>query len=56
LLGDVLFELGGQPVHRPESIRPLLADAIGKTVAARVLRGGTLVNLEITVAERKGSR
>jgi S1-C subfamily serine protease len=54
LIGDVLLELGGQAVQRPESVRPLLAEAVGKTLAARILRGGVLVNLEITVAERQG--
>jgi S1-C subfamily serine protease len=52
LIGDVLLDLDGEPVHRPERVRPLLLDAIGKTVSARILRGGALVNLEITVAER----
>jgi len=54
LIGDVLLDLGGHPVRRPESVRPLLADAVGKTLSARILRGGVLVNLEITVAERRG--
>jgi len=55
-LGDVLLDLGGQPVERPQSVRGLLADAVGKTLAARVLRGGVLVNLNITVEERRGRR
>jgi S1-C subfamily serine protease len=54
LIGDVLLDLGGQPVHRTESVRPLLADAVGKTLSASILRGGALVNLEIAVAERQG--
>ena len=54
LIGDVLLELGGEPVHRPESVRSLLADAVGKALPARILRGGALMNLEITVAERQG--
>jgi hypothetical protein len=32
----------------------LLADAVGKTIAARVLRGGALVTLQIAVTERHG--
>ena len=43
-----------RPPPRPESVRPLLADAVGKTLSARILRGGVLVNLEVTVAERQG--
>jgi S1-C subfamily serine protease len=54
LIGDVLLEFAGQPVKRTESLRPLLAEAVGKTVTLRLLRGGTLVNLEVTVAERQG--
>jgi S1-C subfamily serine protease len=54
LIGDVLLDLGGKPVHRPESVRSLLSDAIGKALSARILRGGALMNLEITVAERQG--
>jgi S1-C subfamily serine protease len=54
LIGDVLLDLGGEPVHRPESVRALLADAVGRALPARVLRGGELMNLEITVAERQG--
>jgi len=54
LIGDVLLELGGQFVDRPESVRLLLADAVGKTIPARVLRGGALVTLEIGVTERHG--
>jgi S1-C subfamily serine protease len=53
LIGDVLLDLGGQPVHRPESVRSLLADAVGQALSARILRGGELMNLEITVAERQ---
>jgi S1-C subfamily serine protease len=53
LIGDVLLDLAGQPVSRPETVRPLLAEAVGKTIPARVLRGGALVNLEIAVAERQ---
>ena len=54
LIGDVLIELNGQFVDRPEAVRPLLADAVGKTISARVLRGGALSTLEIAVTERHG--
>ena len=54
LIGDVLLEFAGQPVKRTESLRPLLAEAVGKTVTLRLLRGGALVGLEVTVAERQG--
>jgi len=54
MIGDVLLELNGQFVDRPEAVRPLLAESVGKTISARILRGGKLVNLEIAVAERQG--
>jgi S1-C subfamily serine protease len=54
LIGDVLLELNSQFVDRPEAVRPLLADAVGKTIPARVLRGGALLTLEIAVTERHG--
>lgn len=56
VLGDVFLELNGQPVQRPESIRPLLAESIGKTITAKILRGGALAKLEIAVAERPGRK
>src|SRR5579863_902677 len=55
-IGDVLLELNGQSVDRPEAVRPLLAESVGKTISARVMRGGKLVNLEIAVAERPARR
>ena len=51
-IGDVLLELNGQLVERPEAVRPLLAEQVGKSVTARILRGGKLINLEIGVVER----
>src|SRR5579863_7034474 len=55
-IGDVLLELNGQVVDRPESVRPLLGDAVGKKIQARIMRGGKLENLEIAVAERPARR
>jgi S1-C subfamily serine protease len=54
MIGDVLLELNGQFVDRPEAVRPLLSESIGKTISARIMRGGKLLNLEIAVAERQG--
>ena len=55
MIGDVLLELNRQVVDRPEAVRPLLSELVGKTVSARILRSGTLVNLEIAVADRQAS-
>jgi S1-C subfamily serine protease len=51
-IGDVLLDLNGQLVERLEAVRPLLAEQVGKSVTARILRGGKLMNLEISVVER----
>jgi S1-C subfamily serine protease len=56
LIGDVLLEWNGAPLRRPESLRPLLAEAVGKTARARILRGGEPLELAVTVAERTRSR
>jgi S1-C subfamily serine protease len=55
MIGDVLLELNSQFVDRPEAVGPLLSESVGKTISARILRSGTLVNLEIAVAERQAS-
>jgi S1-C subfamily serine protease len=54
LIGDVLLEFNGHFVDRPESVRPLLAECVGKTVPVRIMRGGALATIEITVTERQG--
>jgi len=56
LIGDVLLDFNGQAVDRPEGVRPLLAESVGKTVPVRIMRGGALVTLEITVTERQGKK
>ena len=54
VLGDILLELNGEPVQRPERVRPLLAELIGKTIPVRILRAGAFATLELTVTERPG--
>lgn len=56
LIGDILLELGGQAVSRPDALRPVLADAVGKKLPARILRGGALAEIEIGVSERPGRK
>ena len=52
-IGDVLVELGGRAMRRTENVQEALsAESVGKKIAARVLRGGNPVDLEITIAER----
>ena len=56
LLGDVLVTIDGSPV---QSLRGLQAgldsDKIGKAVAVRLVRGGKLVEINVTVGERPES-
>ena len=53
LVGDVLLALGEKPVRSPEDLLDLLVETpIGAQAVLRVLRGGTRVNLAVTVGER----
>ncbi|MCU1335427.1 MAG: hypothetical protein JWO19_1008 [Bryobacterales bacterium] len=52
-IGDVLLEFGGRPMHRTENVQEVLSsESVGKKIAARILRGGNPVEMEITIAER----
>jgi S1-C subfamily serine protease len=53
LVGDVLLDFDGRPVESPEELLDLLVgDRVGKQVPLRVTRGGTAVDLSVTVGER----
>jgi S1-C subfamily serine protease len=53
LVGDVLLEFDGHPVEAPEQLLDLLlGDRVGKAVPLKVLRGGALTQLTVTVGER----
>ena len=55
LLGDILVTLDGQAVDDGEALQALLGgEGVGRTVVVQVLRGGTLVTLEVTVGQRPG--
>lgn len=52
-VGDLLLSLDGQPLSSPEELLDLLVgERVGKSVAARVLRGGVVTDLAVTAAER----
>lgn len=52
-IGDVLVELSGATIQRPEDVQQVLdSGSVGKKVNARLLRGGNLVDVEVTVGER----
>jgi len=53
LIGDVILALAGQPVHDTEDIQSTLASvSVGKPIAARIVRGGQVIEVNITVGER----
>lgn len=52
-VGDVLIALGGTPVSDTDAVQSALdPEQVGKSIAARVLRGGRPVDLSLTVGER----
>lgn len=53
LIGDILVALGGKPVSDTDDIQAVLSgESVGKPVAARIVRGGQAIELNITVGER----
>lgn len=53
LLGDVLVGLAGEPVRDTDDLhRVLTGDRVGQPTAVRVIRGGDLRDLTVTVGER----
>jgi S1-C subfamily serine protease len=53
IIGDILATLDGQPVEDTEDLLVLLTgERVGRTVPVKVVRGGELQSLEITVGER----
>jgi S1-C subfamily serine protease len=53
LVGDLLLDFDGHQTESPDDLLQLLTDRrVGQTVAARILRGGAVRDVQITVAER----
>ena len=53
LVGDVLVSLDGVPLTSPEDLLDLLVgDRVGRPVTLRVIRGGTPVDVSVTVRRR----
>jgi S1-C subfamily serine protease len=56
LVGDVILAIDGQPISAPEDLLDLLAgDRVGKPATLHLLRGGTPIDLTVTVGERPAS-
>lgn len=55
LIGDVILSLGDQPITELETLHAALdSSTVGKQLPLRILRGGALQQLSVTVAERPG--
>ena len=53
LVGDVLFELDGHAIGSPEHLLDLLTgERVGRQAALRLLRGGTAMEVGVTIGER----
>ncbi len=53
LIGDVLIALDDQPITDVGDVRMMLSgDRIGQTLVARVLRGGAITEVSVTVGEK----
>lgn len=53
VIGDVILSLGDRPVTDLEALHSLLdSSTVGKQLPLRVMRGGSLQQLSVTVAER----
>ncbi len=53
VIGDILVSLAGQPITRPESVQlHLQAENIGKSLNAKIVRGGAARDVSISVGER----
>ncbi len=53
MIGDILVILEGQPVDQLDTLQSFLdADAVGKSRKVQAIRGGKLIDLQVTVAER----
>lgn len=55
LIGDILISLAGEPVARFEDVQAhLRPENIGKSLSAKIVRGGAVQEVSVTVAERSG--
>jgi S1-C subfamily serine protease len=54
LVGDLLLDFDGHPAHSPEDLLDLLiGDRVGRNVPVRLLRGGQVMEIAVTVGTRQ---
>ena len=53
VIGDILISLAGHAISRPENVQShLQSENIGKSLAAKILRGGAVRDVTIAVGDR----
>ena len=53
VIGDILISLAGHAISRPENVQShLQSENIGKSLAAKILRGGAVCDVSIAVGDR----
>ncbi len=53
LIGDLVYSIGGRPVHRPDELMGLLTeDRIGATESVRFVRAGKIQEAQVTIGDR----
>jgi S1-C subfamily serine protease len=56
LVGDLILDVDQHPIGSTDDLLALLTtDRVGRQVPVRVLRGGVVTDLTVTVGERKAS-
>ena len=54
VIGDILISLEGKPITQLENVQSHLSgEDIGKTLAAKIVRGGAAQTVNIVVSERE---
>ena len=54
LMGDTVVSLDGEPVRQLDDLLTLLgSERLGKTVPVRVIRGGQIQEITVTVGEKE---
>jgi S1-C subfamily serine protease len=57
LLGDIIIALESEPISDPTDLLAALGhERVGKSVSIRIIRGGALVTIPVTVGERPARR
>ena len=54
MLGDIIVTFGGEAIRNPDDLAVVLrGDRVGQEVPLRIIRGGTVQNVEVEIRERE---